>query len=771
MEQIPSGQKESTSQSTDQKKHVALITRYIKKVIGENQSAGPDEEETISKEYVKKSPQEKASELYRKMIVYRLDLQEKAKKQDENSKPNPRLISRIKLLFNDPEVQALLPQTYGKARVDAKIFNASVKTWRRSIQELKNKRKEREQLEKDLYQEKIHSVSDRDEAKSAIVPLSLDIEDLEEDLEKMENLEGLPYTQENIDKAVMFASKRMQQYEKEFKKGFVWLPSRVEILDKTLEAISLSGNLRQTNQGVFFLSEPGTGKTELLRAASYRLTGDQPVTISCGPRTNEQQLLGRERIFPGAEKIEEATYQNIQEAVAGAWTGYDYSYQQELVRKYALVVEFDEMVKLFGNDNAFALLKRLFSLMDGDKMPGTDKKVLPRRFHFASGNLGARYGVTEIPKPIERHYRVIPVDFFEMSTKNPELYQFMLSALMEDGVIMGRKQELLPAYKERDLQEEKKIKLPNNEVIIGWKELINDPTSTEHGFLYRLAYAIKACQNSYMARGGANAYIDYTKRELLRYTDNADGTVSISETGNLITLETCIAPNLISGWITSYKTSKEKSKKTGVLTEWIQRQLKEIIEQRNEDRDKITTIFNHFHLFDPPSHFTGEEEIILPKEIGEAVLFLPRPVYAELPQTESTIPTEENTSKELKEYETTQVRLESGKRILLKKRDFQSSEIKIFETEDGRTIKENNLIPIGTTFRIKTEDFILAGVVEDPNHPDHGKPIGKPASEEPLYRIFTPQELDRGILNYEYDALIKDMAEKKQAVENFVNFT
>ncbi len=377
--------------------------------------------------------------------------------------------------------------------------------------------------------------------------------------------------------------------------------------------------------------------------------------------------MGKGKVFPGEKEIEKGTFTDYTDTVSAAWTGYDYSYEKNPLRLNARVVELDEIPKAFENEAAFSILKGLFSLKDGDKMPGTDKPVLPGRVLIGSGNIGQHHGAKVFPPALEREFEVIPVDYVEMTKDNPELYEFMLAALMEKGGIRGTKKELQPAYVKRDLSENERRVLPDKSTIIAVDEIVNDPTSEDHGFLYRLAHAVKAVQNSYMARGGENAYIDYTKREILRYKDNDDESVSVSETGDQIFLGTTITLNDIAGWMIGYK-EEVKKKNPPTLSEWLQAKLKGRMNSKHEDQDKLQAIFNYFHLFDKV-HVDLESKPLTPKEIGYLSPRVPRPVYVERPKK---APEQEPKGEakpapmKMEEHKSREVVLETGKTIKIK---------------------------------------------------------------------------------------------------------
>lgn len=745
---------------TEQEKRARLISRYIKnKVIGQHESADEKDEEAIRKTYANKTPKEKADMLYQKMMVYLQEMKRRRENKQENeagvSAINPKLISRIKILFSDPAVRELLPATYGAARVDQQTFRASeiARNWRGLETSLSTKKVELSGLERDLFQEKIKKGDNSEEMQTRIVELGEEIEEEAQTQKDMATLVGYEKTQENTDAAALISYEVLNKYREQLDGGFVWLPSREDIDLRAMKVIN-SGNLKQTRKGVFFISEPGSGKSEQIRAIAKRLTGMDRVKISCGPKMGESQLLGKGRVFPGAAEIEKGTFTEFKDTVSAAWTGYDYSYEDGPTRNNTRVIELDEMPKAFENETAFSILKNLFSLKDGDIMPGTDKPVLPGRVLLGSGNLGQHHGTKTFPKALEREFVVIPVDYIEMTMENPEMFEFMVAALMEKGGIQGAtKGELQPAYKKRDLSKGERKILSDKSVVIAMDEMINDPTSIEHGFLYRLAYAVKAIQNSYMAGGGENAYIDYTKREILRYKDNDDGTVSVAETSNQIILGTTITLNDIAGWMIGY-CAEVKKKKSLTFSEWMQIRIRDKIDEKYEDREKLRAIFDNFHLFDKIL-VDRESKPLTPKEIGYLSPRVPRPVYVEKPAVKTLetvkIPM---APKEVKEYKTTRVVLESGARILIRVREF-TLENGVFDLET-KTLAPL-VIEEGRKIRINGQDFSFAGVVEDKNSKYDGQPVGQ---LEELYRALNVKELGKGIFSYEAEELMRDVDEE-----------
>ena len=752
-EQSTSFKREQTV--SEQEKRARLISRYIENhVVGENASAGKETEKRIEKHYKDKSPKQKADELYQKLSVFMVRRREESQKRKDAeaqresyvaAEINPNLISRIKVLISDPEVQRLLPETYGEARVDQLAFRASelVKQWRGLENSVARDTYSLTRLRQDIFQEKIKNEDDIEEAKSEVAELEESISEDRKAKAGIVALEGYEKTPEQADTAAMLHYETLLQYREQLDEGFVWLPSREDIDVRAMKVLE-SGNPKQTRKGVFFISEPGSGKTEQIRAIARRLTGMDRVKISCGPRTGEPQLLGRGRVFPGATEIEKGTFTDYTKAVSGAWTGYDYSYQEESVRHTAQVVELDEMPKAFENETFFTLAKGFFALKDGDDMPGTDKKVLPGRVLIGSGNIGQHHGPKTFPPALEREFIVIPVDYPEMMRHNPELYEFMLAALLEKGAIQASKQELTPAYNRLELPKDKREVLSDGSVVVATEELIEDPTDKNHGFLYRLAHAVKAVQNSYMARGGENTYIDYTKRDILRYKDHDDDTISVAETGEQIILGTTITLNDITGWMIGYK--EEMRKKDAVsLSEWLQTKLKEKVEEKREDHDKLKAIFDYFHLFEEIPEYSDPQPLT-PKEIGYLSPRVPRPVEVERPRPENRNKKHESlTPRKEQKYVTKAVLLENGQQVLLREQELS--------LEDDEVIV---LVKVGQGITLGGQTSSFVGTIEDPGSKYNGQPIGALVGETGLHRILNQKELELGMNIYEIETAKKE---------------
>ena len=98
-------------------------------------------------------------------------------------------------------------------------------------------------------------------------------------------------------------------------------------------------------------------------------------------------------------------------------------------------------------------------------------------------------------------------------------------------------------------------------------------------------------------------------------------------------------------------------------------------------------------------------------------------------------------------YETREVLLDTGVRILIESSaDFTGGE--------GVTIH----VPMGERFIVDGEMFVFAGVVVDKKTPHAGELVGKFPGED-LYRTFTPEAVDQGMLVSFRESLGHDLEE------------
>lgn len=680
------------------------------------------------------STREKADRLYEDLMVYtitdRIIKEERRENPQAQPEPvGPYLISEIRTLWQDPQVQELFTSRFAEARIDTRLFRDSElgSNWKEINSDIADTRKAFEEETRKLFLQQVTRADQVKETKIRIEGYSNKLIDLRNKKQQIVTLEGLPHTAENTDMAANIMYETISKYSDELNQGFVWLPSRVDIHVATVEAL-------QNGRWPVLRGEAGTGKSEQADAAAVVLTGEQPTHLACSQNTAERDLIADKEIDPATG----GSYEEYGPAMQAA-TGYENSRQGEPTFKNGRVVRFDESGRL--GDKGYAVIKELRQkrpatpedirkfkegkAIDPDKMLN-GKLVLPGfAAIFATNPDGSRYpNRTEPDAALRRELSYITVDYADMDTSNPELYEFMLAALMDENHhIVAVKSELAPAY----ALVARNDTLPDGRKVKAEQQLILNTDDTQHGVLYRLAHSIRALQDSFIV-GNQGIPSD----EPLYFEPQADGTIKISETstsGEPLTLaNSTITLGEIASWMKGFNERRLKDDpnyQVNTLTEWIKLKLKAYLNQVDEiDRDKIEAIFKYYHLFDATPDLTNTSPIT-PKEIGYLSPRVPRPLHLDLAASTTTgegvgevvTPAALNLHTDFAGY------LEDGSRIMIKTGSLD------FE-RDGRQIslKDGSLVTLGG------EKFRFAGFSPD------GKPIVRLANED-LYRVVDLEQL------------------------------
>ena len=139
------------------------------------------------------------------------------------------------------------------------------------------------------------------------------------------------------------------------------------------------------------------------------------------------------------------------------------------------------------------------------------------------------------------------------------------------------------------------------------------------------------------------------------------------------------------------------------LTEWLDFKINTYLKQADSaDKDKIKAIFKHYHFLEgiKPLDIPIAKPLT-PKEIGYLSPRVPRPLHIQRPQkTETKAEVKAERSEPAGKYETREVLLDSGERILI-------------ESSADFTGGKNGLIhvPIGERFTVDGVAFVFAGVI------------------------------------------------------------
>ncbi len=722
------------------------ISRYVNEwVLGKNKGTDVDLKDSF-KDF---SPREKAEILRDKLRAYYatdvLIRREKYSIKEENGikkrienpdykgEPvSPYLISEIKALWEDQKAQELFVESYAGEKFDRKIRESSElwQKWQDTNETISDTREAYEAEARQLFLKKLRRPDQISDAQGRSGQFARELIDLKREKDLITHLEGLPHSPENTDIAAFIMFDTLLRYRKQLDKGFVWLPSREDIHNQIIASL-------QNGRWPVLRGEAGTGKSEQADAAILALTDEQPTYIKCGSNTGEHDLIGGDAV----DHVTGGSYKEYGPPVRAA-TGYiGYEDLRKINPEYntGRGVRFDESGRL-GN-KGYSVIKELRQkrfatpediekwknrqslLEELKKRPATPedneklkkyaveaakllegKPVLPGFCAvFTTNPEGVRYPDRSEPDPaLRRELSYITVDYPEMTVEDPELYEFMLSTLMDHNKhIHVAKNELSPAYEKVHMKGVLKgMRLDDGREIISEEKLIADPTDKEHGALYRLAFALRSLQDAF--NYGNMTDIPDTA---LRYNTNAAGKIEIVPLGGdpLTLSSSTITLGEIKSWMKGFNERRLKddpSYQVDTLTQFIQMKLKGYVTQADDaDKEKIQTIFEHFHLFNAPPDIK-DEEIISKKEIGYLSPRVPRPV--DLAPLGGATYKEQTAVPEQKMYEDIQCVRENGSstKALLKPLEFE---------KDGKKVHLKN----GRRFLIGTDKFRFVGLTED----------------------------------------------------------
>lgn len=718
------------------------ILRYIKeRVVGANGGLSEAEEREVEQYYQDMSPLEKANSLYSKLMAYTFDRQaeiprkQEAEREGKSFEPetaDPYLISEIKVLLNDEETKEVFADKYSEARLDAKNFRSSElgNLWGNITQEMSTKEKLYGELERDLHLGKVQGRGKTSSVKSRMALLSESLDSLKKRKTAIERIDGLPKTAENTDVAAILQYKTFVEYKKQLQKGFVWLPSRKSIHQETVSAIL-------NHRWPVLIGEAGSGKSEQADAAALELTGYPPTEVACEVTTAERDLIKDTAIAETGESY--MKYGPLMEA----FTGYENEMQKAPTTASGRIVRFDESGRL--GPKGYSIIKKARQVKSGDSFYG--RPVLPGACAIWTSNpVGPRYPDRHAPDPaMRRELAEIFVPYPEMSAENPELYEFMVTALMdENDHIAATREELSPAYEKKDLPEAERKHLEDGSTIVAKDELISNMADRRHGALWRFAGAIKSLQDSFVYGNGETERYPET---ILRFKEDADGKIKITTdgSGEPLTLSiSTVTLGEVASWMAGFNERMQKQDKkfhTNGLTEWLNFKITTYLKQADKaDKKKLEALFRHFGFLESNAPNLGQSRPLSPKEIGYLSPRVPRPVYVEKPK-KAEAEKEEKSARELKGYETTEVLLDSDERVSIRKGEFA-----------GKTLLSDAFkVAPGKLFMVQDSVFSFAGVTED------GKLVASLADEKELHKIFTENEVEIGILNHDLLKLGSDL--------------
>jgi hypothetical protein len=516
-----------------------------------------------------------------------------------------------------PESVELFRSMFARARTEQIIIQHSplfqdIRSLQDDIEAL---RSEYGNLKAQVFTGQKEGIASKKNAESRLGALSQEIVALEAERAKNVDLTGYEHTREYTDVAALESYETLRRYHKQAEEGFAWLPSR-ELISQAILAALKNGRFP------LLVGEPGTGKSEQADAVAKSLTGESCVKVACTSATGEHDLI-LEKQLAGGTSFESYG------AVTQAFTGYETSLDKEPHCQHGRLIRFDEFLKI-NFDKTFGLIKEIGQKKPGDRVhQKVNLPVLAGSGIIATTNpAGSRHHLEKMLPALEREFAEIKVPYLPMEHTNPELYEFMLATLMDNkGYIALSKDELAPGYQEQEIVGEQLT--ADGRRILREQVIVTDKHSSEHGALYRLAFAVKALQDSYVAHN-PDERASY-EETLLRLDET--GNVNQSGSGEALTLESStLTLKEIASWMRGFAHRYEETNQAmhvATLAQWLAYKANIFIGQSaQQDQEKLESIFRHFGILDPQVT-TLSKKPMTHVEIGYLSPRVPRPLVVE----------------------------------------------------------------------------------------------------------------------------------------------
>jgi DNA replication protein DnaC len=541
----------------------------------------------------KGSPEAKSEELfalwqdYRRLrIQVHVDKRQARKEvpaEEYNSfvSPNEARLNRLRqelaTRWADPRVQTLFKQNVDRATKEWSGVKPGLKGYKEVERTHVQHVAEREKLYQEVFK---HRDKDPDElTQIEIAGLSGEIKGEETKLEQLEK--------QSPDLAARLSFERLANYRKQMAQdGFMWTPSREKYFRKIVDHLVVVNQ----NRPMLLSGETGTGKTRLARAVSKRLTGKAPYEVGEEAKTDIRPLLGKQALDHQGDFVR---YGQLGQALTGKETSRDTE------AKSGGIFYMDEM-NGYPPDALRSLVKQISGRRSGEEVTfaawAGKKEKLSHNFGFlGSANLASEKHPDRADLPVEvaRELTDLEIDYPPQTADDPELYEMMLAALMDQNSrIRLAMEELAPEYTDK----------VDNTITEKHKELNLAPGSG--GTLWRFANLVADIQKSYKGE---------------------DNSLTPDEQDASYLRAAVLDPGLALSWLQAYR--KVASRQQIDLQSFLGEKLESWATQKTypeEDRNLLGKFVDKFNLKKPPQTLNYRQKILSPLEIGALSPRVPR---------------------------------------------------------------------------------------------------------------------------------------------------